>query len=46
MDPIKDPYKFNTHFLAAADDFFIQFWDIDFVKLLTTTDVNWGLQIC
>ncbi|XP_048439704.1 protein TPR3 [Pyrus x bretschneideri] len=40
--------QFNTikdRFLAAGDDFFIKFWDMDNIQLLTTADADGGLPV-
>jgi hypothetical protein len=35
----------KSRFLAAGDDFQIKFWDMDNVKILTTTDAEGGLPV-
>lgn len=35
----------KSRFLAAGDEFQIKFWDMDNVKILTTTDAEGGLPV-
>lgn len=35
----------RNRFLAAGDDFAINFWDMDNVNLLTTVDADGGLPV-